>query len=45
VLHAPSYRLAAERLRDEFNALPGSEYAAQLLERLARDKAPIMASR
>jgi MGT family glycosyltransferase len=45
VLHAPSYRLAAERLRDEFNALPGSEYAARLLERLARDKAPIMASR
>jgi UDP:flavonoid glycosyltransferase YjiC (YdhE family) len=45
VLHAPSYRLAAERLRDEFNALPGSDYAARLLERLARDKAPIIASR
>lgn len=45
VLHTPSYRQNAERLRDEFNALPGPEFAVELLERLARDKTPIIASR
>jgi UDP:flavonoid glycosyltransferase YjiC (YdhE family) len=45
VLHTPSYRQAAERLRDEFDALPGPEFAIELLERLARDKTPIIASR
>ena len=44
VLQTPSYRQSAERLRDEFNALPGPEFAVDLLERLARDKAPIIAS-
>ena len=42
VLHTPSYRQAAGRLRDEFSALPGPELAVELLERLARDKAPIV---
>ena len=45
VLHTPSYRQAAERLRDEFDALPGLDFAVELLERLARDKTPIIASR
>jgi MGT family glycosyltransferase len=45
VLHTPSYRQNAKRLRDEFDALPGLDYAVMLLERLARDKAPIIASR
>jgi UDP:flavonoid glycosyltransferase YjiC (YdhE family) len=43
VLNTSSYRQSAERLRDEFNALPGPELAVTLLERLARDKAPIIA--
>jgi len=38
VLADPSYRRAAERLRDEFAALPGPAYAVGLLERLATDK-------
>ena len=45
VLHTPSYRQSAERLREEFNSLPGPEFAVDLLERLARDKAPIIAAR
>ena len=45
VLHTPSYRQAAERLRDEFSSLPGPKYAVELLERLARDKQPIIAAR
>jgi MGT family glycosyltransferase len=45
VLQTPSYRQCAERLRDEFNALPGPEFAVELLERLARDKSPIIAAR
>ena len=44
VLHTPTYRQNAERLRDEFDALPGVDYAVALLERLAREKTPIMAS-
>jgi len=43
VLHTPSYRQAAERLRDEFDALPGPAYAVELLERLAKERTPILA--
>jgi UDP:flavonoid glycosyltransferase YjiC (YdhE family) len=35
VLADPSYRRAAERIRDEFSALPGPAHAIRLLERLA----------
>jgi hypothetical protein len=45
VLHNPTYRRSAERLRDEFERLPGQEFTVELLERLARDKVPIIASR
>ena len=34
VLDEPSYRDSAERLRQEFAALPGPEFAVELLERL-----------
>lgn len=34
VLDDPSYRAAAERIRDEIRALPGPEHAVGLLERL-----------
>jgi MGT family glycosyltransferase len=36
VLDDPSYRHAAERMRDEIAALPGPEYAVGLLERLVK---------
>jgi UDP:flavonoid glycosyltransferase YjiC (YdhE family) len=36
VLDNPSYRRAAERMRDEIAALPGPEYAVGLLERLVK---------
>lgn len=42
VLDDPSYRRNAERLRDEMAALPGPEYAVELLERLARERQPLM---
>lgn len=42
VLSDPSYRLAAERLRDEIAALPGPEHTVALLERLAVEKLPIL---
>jgi MGT family glycosyltransferase len=45
VLADPTYRANAVRVRDETAALPGPEVAVELLERLARDKAPIVASR
>ena len=45
VLHTPSYRRRAEHLRDEFDRLPGPEFAVELLERLGQDKAPIMTPR
>jgi UDP:flavonoid glycosyltransferase YjiC (YdhE family) len=45
VLVDPNYRHAAERTRDEMAALPGTDHAVALLERLARDKAPIVAPR
>jgi UDP:flavonoid glycosyltransferase YjiC (YdhE family) len=35
VLSEPGYRAAAERIRDEFAALPGPEHAVSLLEQLA----------
>ena len=43
VLADPSYRRAAERLRDEIAALPGPEQALALLERLAAERRPILA--
>jgi UDP:flavonoid glycosyltransferase YjiC (YdhE family) len=43
VLHSPSYHQSARRLRDELNSLPDLPFAVELLERLARDKAPIIA--
>ena len=42
VLADPTYRRNTERLRDEMAALPGPEHAVALLERLARDKQPIL---
>jgi len=42
VLADPTYRQNAERLRDEMAALPGPEHAVALLERLAREKQPIL---
>lgn len=42
VLQDPQYRQNAERLRDEMQALPGPEYAVELLERLGRERQPIM---
>ena len=45
VLADPSYRSAAQRIRDEMAALPGTDQAVALLERLARDKVGIIASR
>jgi UDP:flavonoid glycosyltransferase YjiC (YdhE family) len=44
VLADPTYRRNAERVRDEMAALPGPEYAVELLERLARGKQPPLAS-
>ena len=43
VLGQPSYRQAAERMRDEMAALPGLEHAVSLLERLAHGRTPIPA--
>ena len=43
VLADPTYRRNTERLRDEMAALPGPEHAVALLERLAREKRPILA--
>jgi UDP:flavonoid glycosyltransferase YjiC (YdhE family) len=36
VLAEPSYRAAAERVRDEIRALPSPEHAVRLLERLVQ---------
>jgi MGT family glycosyltransferase len=44
VLADPAYRPNAIRVRDEMAALPGRQFAVELLERLARDKKPILAS-
>ncbi len=42
VLADPTYRQKAEHVRDEMAALPGPEYAVELLERLARERRPLM---
>jgi UDP:flavonoid glycosyltransferase YjiC (YdhE family) len=44
VLANPSFRRASERLRDEIGALPGTDHAVGLLERLALQKRPILTS-
>jgi len=44
VLEEPSYRARAERVRDAMAALPGPEYAVELLERLAAEKQPLIAA-
>ena len=43
VLANPTYRNAAEQIRDEMHALPGLAHVIALLERLAIEKAPILA--
>ena len=45
VLDAPGYRQAAERLRDELDALPGPKRAVEWLERLASERSPMIAPR
>jgi len=45
VLREPKYRENAIRLQREMQSLPGPEYAVELLERLALEKAPIIAKR
>lgn len=42
MLADPVYRRNAERMRDEIAALPGPEYALALLERLVREKRPLL---
>ena len=44
VLADPAYRRNAEGLRDAMAALPGMDHAIQLLERLAVEKRPMIAS-
>jgi len=44
VLADPTYRRNAEGLRDAMAALPGMDHAIQLLERLAVEKRPMIAS-
>jgi UDP:flavonoid glycosyltransferase YjiC (YdhE family) len=43
VLADPTYRLHAERLRDEIAGLPGPDHAVTLLERLATEREPLLA--
>jgi UDP:flavonoid glycosyltransferase YjiC (YdhE family) len=43
VLTQPSFRLAAERLRNESAALPGPDHAIELLQRLQEVRQPILA--
>jgi UDP:flavonoid glycosyltransferase YjiC (YdhE family) len=43
ILADAAYRTNAERIRDATAALPGMERAVELLERLAREKQPIVA--
>ena len=45
VLQTPSYRQKAERLREEFEGLPGVETAVELLGQLSREKRSILATR
>ncbi len=44
VLVDPTYRQAAERLRDEIATLPRPEHAVRLLERLAAGKRPLVSA-
>lgn len=44
VLGDPRYRRNAERVRDEIEVLPGLDHAVTLLERLAAERAPILAA-
>ena len=44
VLADPTYRINAGRVRDEMAALPGMDHAVALLERLAREKQPILSA-
>jgi MGT family glycosyltransferase len=43
VLHGESYRQRAERLRQEILAFPGLDRASRFLERLAAERAPLIA--
>ncbi len=42
VMDNPSYRQEGEHVRDEMAALPGPEYAVELLEQLAVEKRPLL---
>lgn len=42
VLADPTYRLNAERIRDEIAVLPGPDHAVTLLERLATERQPLL---
>jgi UDP:flavonoid glycosyltransferase YjiC (YdhE family) len=42
VLTDPTYRQAAERMRDGIAALPGPTHAVMLLERLAKEQRPLL---
>jgi UDP:flavonoid glycosyltransferase YjiC (YdhE family) len=42
VLADPTYRLNAERMRDEIAALPGPDHAVTLLERLVAERRPLL---
>ena len=42
VLADPTYRLSAEGMRDEIAALPGPDHAVTLLERLAKERQPLL---
>jgi MGT family glycosyltransferase len=44
VLNNLSFRRGAEAIRDEIAAMPGSEHAVELLERLARERQPLVAA-
>jgi len=42
LLEEPSYRSAAQQIRDEFGLMPGPEEGVALLERLADERAPLV---
>jgi UDP:flavonoid glycosyltransferase YjiC (YdhE family) len=44
VLDDPRYRANAARVRAAMAALPGPEHAVELLERLAREQRPLLAT-
>jgi UDP:flavonoid glycosyltransferase YjiC (YdhE family) len=45
VLADPTYRLNAERMRDEIAVLPGPDHAVTLLKRLATTRRPLQSGR